>query len=651
MSVIDLSPEEVKPKFPHPNTEAEQQQIEDITTWVNKAYDKQNRTWHEFNDRSLLDYGNDNEKRINSYVPPRDEELDDWQTIGFEGVTREKMFAFVAKVAMSRPKMKMVAINADGVIDRMVADAIDTVFQFSYKQEDPTEIKFLLEAWLTAGHGTSIRFEGVEREDCVEQKYESFNIKTGEVEGLEETEEEGDINATSRMVRLGDFLIDDWYQPDIQKQTRVAEVERMTIDSFKNKYGEYKNADAVPAVGDISAQWGEGFFVSQWSNEENDKVVVLHFYEKVGKKRYYRVIANGVMIASTPILRRDGKFPFARKIFKPFADVTFFYGKAMPDEIAWDQDIYNAFKNMVVDRAILHINRPLITDGNTEITDLVLAPNKVLNIKGNVQPMNYPPPDQNDMQILQFLRGSMDRQTSDAQQSGQVEGGATARGIVIADENARKLAGIFRKFLEQGEWEASKLRLGTIQEYYFEPTGIKEMEEIIGEKKSKAIYRTFVMDGQKLSDGVNGTKVIHIYGNREDRPTEDELTADAMFAKSQGMEMEKMALNANYIKEFDIEVIVIPESSIEQSRSLNLALQNEYMQTMATLFPQKFQQFSDIFFRDLNETYEKDMSQFESQEQNQPEQAPQPGLPGQPTAAPQSTQQSAASSLSQLGNL
>lgn len=635
MGVTSLSiPEDQQqPKFaPHPNSPEDQEEVSAITTWVNERYGLMNRTWRQFNDRTLIDYCDDNEKRINSYVPPRDEQLDDWQTIGFEGVTREKMFAFVAKVAMDRPKMKGQAIDKDGLIDKVVSDICGGIYEYSWKHEDPTDIKFMLEAWATAGHGTHIRFEGIEQDEELEQTYDSFDPQTGTVKGLKQQTITGDINAVSRSVRLVDFLVDNWNQPDIQKQSKVAEVERMTRAEFLLRYGDYENADAVPLMGDLLEMWGRGFYVEQWGQENLDTIVVLHYYEKNRKVRNYRVVANGVMICKAPIPRKDGNYPFNKFIFKPMADASFFYGKAMPDEIAWDQDIYNAFKNMVVDRAILHVNRPLITDGNNDVTDIILAPNKVLNIKGNIQPLNYPPPDANDIAILQELRGAMDRQTMDSQQSGQVSGGATAREIVIADENARKLAGIFRKFLEKGEYDGAKLRFGTILEYYFEPTRVSAFLNDDEEEKVTEAFRSFTLNGQKLPNGATGTKIITLFGKKEDKPSNDDLTADALFAKTQGVELHKVAANVNYIKNFEIHFLVVPESSIEQSRSLELALESDYQKTVATLYPQKWQEYNDVFFRQLNEIYDKPMSDFETKQQ--PPQAPQPGQPGAPGAAP-----------------
>ena len=613
---------------PHPNTPEEQQEIQDITVKVNKMFENQRREWHEFNDRSLQTYINDNEKRINNYVPPRDEDFDDWQTKGFEGITREKMFAFVSKVAMQRPKYKFKATKKNGFIDRVVADVVKDFHEYSLMVEDPTSIEFFFDAWAAAGHGTVIRYEGIEQDETVEEQFDSYDISTGKMEGYKEKRTKGDINCKSRRVRLMDFLWYDWHEPDIQKQPCVAEVVWMNKEKFDAQYSGYYNADKVQTVSAVTNTWGESFYMTQWEGIADDMVNVVMFYEKCKGKTKLRIIANGVLILATPIPRKDGKFPFSRGIFKPFADDTFFCGKALPDEIAWDQDLYNAFKNMVIDRSILHIQRPLITDGDNEFTDVFMSPNKILSVKGNVQTLDIAPPGAADMQTLEFLRGAIDRQSSDAAQSGQSGSGVTAREIVIADENARKLAGVFRLFLESFDLDGTRLRIGNILQFYLEPTKI---DDIIGDEQAEMLYRTISIPGRRLTDGTEGTKVVSLVGSESEVPDAEDVDADVLAAKMQGMDIDKLVVNTEYIKKFSIDVLCIPQSTFETARSLELAMENEYQKIIAGLYPQKFQEYQDVFFRQINELYDKDMSEFESakkQEPPVPMEAPEGAIPG-----------------------
>lgn len=630
--------EEEKKVYIHPNTEAEQEEIEHITHEMNEMWEKKNQKWREFNDRTLTQYIDDNEKRINNYVPPRDETFEDWQTKGFEGVTREKMFAFVAKVAMKRPEYKYQATKKDGFIDRVVAEIIGDISVYSRLHEDPTGVQFFLDAWDAAGHGTTIRREGVEADESFEEEFDDYDVTTGVVTGLKTKDKGGEIHCKADRVRLSDFYWDDWHEPNIQKQGKVAEHKVMSRHQFESQFGGYYNADKVPEWKTAQEEWGDTFYMNTWASMLEDRVSVTFYYEKCKKKTKYRIVANGVLILATPIWRKDNNYPYARCIFKPFADASFFCGKALPDEIASDQDLYNAFKNMVIDRSILHIQRPMITDSTSEFNDVWMSPSKILNIPGNVTSLDIAAPGAADMQILDYLRAAMDRQTSDAQQSGNVEGGATARGIVIADENARKLAGVFRLFLEDFDMQGEKLRIGNILQFYFEPI---RLSELVGDDKRKrfgVVYKTISLKDRKLSDGVTGVKMISIVGKKQDLRTEDDLKAEMLAAKDQGFDLEPIDINGNYIKNFDIDCMVIPESSFEASRSLRLAMENEYLATMFKFFPEKFQQFNDVFFKQYNDVYDKDTSEFEDAPQQQqpqmpgqiPGQMPQPGQPAQP---------------------
>lgn len=605
----------------HPNSDAEQLEIEGIMGSVQDMYDTRNRTWHEFNDRTLEQYEDDNQKRINNYVEPREDGTDDWQTRGFEGITREKMFAFVSKIAMSRPKYRFKATKRDGFIDRTVAEICEDFYDYSWNSEDPTGVQFFFDAWAAAGSGTVVRWEGVEQTRETVEEFDSYDVTTGRIEGLSSREIVSDVSCKSRRVSLGNFLVSDWYQPDLQRQTSVCETFDMSRSDFERQYGHYGNADRVPEMTTLR-EWNgtRGFFISQWDSVPVDRVQVFHYYEK-GPRTKFRIVANGVLILSTPIPRKDGQFPYSKGIFKPFADSNFFYGKALPDEIAGDQDIYNAFKNMVMDRAILYVQRPLIGSNLSEVENEVFKPNGILNVKGGeLKTMDYAPPGAADIQILEYLRGSVNRQTSDAQQSGQAGSGVTAREIVIADENARKLAGVSRLFLEDFDLRAARLRTASILQFYFEPTRVAQVLDDSDVSKLASVYRSVTLTNRTLSDKRLGLKVIDIVGDAGEVPSRDELDVDEAVAKLQGFELEKLVVSAEYIRDFSLDVMIVPESSYEQSRSLELAMQNEYMMTVAKLFPQKLMEYQDVFFREFNDSYDKDMSEFERAPKGKPAQ-------------------------------
>jgi len=527
------------------------------------------------------------------------------------------MFAFVAKVAMQRPSYKFRATNEDGAMDNIVSDVSRDFFEHSWDTQDPAQIQFLLDAWSAAGSGAVIRYEGIRQTVFEEDDFDELDLSTGVVSGVTTKTVRSDIECFSRRVRLTDFLIADWYLPAyaLQEQPHIAEVTSMSRDRFLKEFGNFTHADLVPAnVSNIRAQWGQSFFASQWDNSaDDDQIFVLRFYEKDRGKTRYRVIANGIMLVATLIPRKDRNYPYAAGVFKPFADTSFFYGKALPDDIAHDQDIYNALKNMTVDRAILHIQRPMITDSVNEIEDDILAPNKILHVAGQVQTLNFEPPTRDDMSVLEYVRNAADRQTSDAQQSGQSGSGVTAREIVVSDENARKIAGVPRMFLEDFDLQGAKLRVGSIMQFFFEPVKLSEIIKDGKREKLTAQFKRITRDKQRLQSGAVGTKIIQVVGSKEDVVRQRiKDSADVLMAMQDNIELDKIVVNSQYIRNFHIDLTIIPNSSFEQSKSLEKALELEYLQSLRSLFPEYFMQNQAALVKGLNEVFDRDAGEFDN---------------------------------------
>ena len=638
----------------HPNTKEEQAEVKYITDHLNRMYDQTlNQRYHEFGERTLAEYVDDSEKRINSYVVPRGEDVEDWQTNGFEGVTREKMFAFVSKVAMDVPKYKYKAVRDDDFVDMTVSDICGTFFRHSWWTEDPIGIKFMEDAWAIAGAGTGITFEGIEQEENEVYDFESYDPLTGEMTGLTIESKKSPVTCMQRRVHPARFLFDNMYGGrDVQKQVRIAEVQTFTHDEFLNVYGGFYKANMVPRTHKRAVElFRDSFHQEQWNIlREQDEVHVVHYFTKERGKSLYRIIANGVLILSTPNPRKDGLYPYGVTIFRPFGDSSFVCGKSLPDEIAHDQDIYNALKNSMMDRAILYTNRPMISDKPNELLDEVWGPNRILNVKGDkVTTLDIKPPDGNDIGVLQELRGAMNRQTSDQQQSGQSGSGSTAREIVIADEHSRKLMGVVRKYLEYGHWQSAKLRMGNIVQYFFDPVYAEDTLNDEQMDAFKIVYRKISLEGERLADGKTGTRSVEIVPTRQDlaKPVFDEATGEQIgnendveeeMARMQGFELEKLQVTSDYLRRFQrVDMMLIPESSYLQSKSIGQALELEYQKTAATLYPDKFQEFKDIFFGKFNEVYDRDISEFDrvnKEKKPEPALVSPDGQPIQPGSAP-----------------
>ena len=105
--------------------------------------DERNKPLRQFNDRTLIQYIDDSEKRVQGYVPTRESQgKDDNQANVFNQVTRNKLKAIIASVASTPPVIKYKAVNLnDGGVDLRRAEIIENLVQYSrYRQNPETEI-------------------------------------------------------------------------------------------------------------------------------------------------------------------------------------------------------------------------------------------------------------------------------------------------------------------------------------------------------------------------------------------------------------------------------------------------------------------------------------------------------------------------------
>ncbi len=77
-------------------------------------------------------------------------------------------------------------------------------------------------------------------------------------------------------------------------------------------------------------------------------------------------------------------------------------------------------------------------------------------------------------------------------------------------------------------------------------------------------------------------------------------------AKASGVNLEKLGITPDYLKNIKYSTKIISESAFEQAKSLAQSLELEYVGTIAQFFPNIFQSASEIIFKDLSKVFDKD---------------------------------------------
>lgn len=580
---------------------------------------KRNQTYVQFNDRILVDFVDDSDKRLNAYVLPKElQGKEEWQS---NFATREyanKTKALLAATARDIPDMKFGAVTKDSSYDFFAAQMAKDLTRYSFQQGNPTVDLFFL-GWSLVGRGTVISYEGIEQHQFKKKKIKSFDLLTGDVQ-FDDVEVKSKGDPVSFEIPLENLLIKNFYIRDIQDQPSLIWWSYYpTKDEFDYEWGKYPNAKYVKEASTIQKDELKTYFHDYWKEAIYDNAskgyLLLRYYNKY--QDIYRVVCNGVELYNGPMLWVDitkhealKVYPFAKEIFEPFAGGQFFYGNSMPNSAMGQGDVVNSLINSSVDKQYRAMVPPLIIGMvNKDMFDLeddIVAGDTKIYVDdiNQVKQMDIKGASDSDIKMINLISSGFDLTTMDPSQEGQAQQYVTARAAVGADERAQQLKGAFFMFLESLWLQKTRLRLHNILLTYTKPEYVAVIGAS-GEKQWEAHYRTFNIPNTKLSGGQTGTLSIAVAGTKKDlhnmRPGIEQQEARM---KKQGKPFEKIGMMYSYLENYCYDVQIIPASLWNTSEALAMSLTMEKIKSVATLFPEYFQANKEKLFRELLSRYD-----------------------------------------------
>jgi hypothetical protein len=297
------------------------------------------------------------------------------------------------------------------------------------------------------------------------------------------------------------------------------------------------------------------------------------------------------------------------------------------------QDVINTLYNMSLDKTYRSMNPPLLAGIKNK--DLLEMENESVGMEttiyvedvSQVQYQKIPGITDSEMAMIKWVGTGMDLGTVDQTQQGVAGRGVTAREIVIANENAKRLKGIFFMFLTDLWIQKTKLRILNIMMNYTSP----KVEEIIGPDGSKTYqesFRTFLVENSEFPNGESGMLAVQFVKDRNSLPTTKELDIEEEKYNLQGKNFQKIAITSDYLDNFDYDVQVVSETLYQKDSAEQQAVIMEKIKTMGLAFPQIFMANQSVLFKDFVKAYGDDESKYDLQPP-----VPPPMSLGQPTGA------------------
>jgi len=578
---------------------------------------KRDDTYPQFNDRTLKDFIDDSEKRLNAYVLDRASQgKEDWQANFATRAYANKAKALLAATSRDIPGLKMSATTEDDKFDYTAGDLSEKIVRYSYQEGNPQEEIFFL-GWSLIGKGTVTDYEGFGKQSFTKKKIKSFDLLTGDVDyDVQEVVSGGE--PVSFEIPLMNLLVKNFYIRDVQQQPAIVwDSYYADKDSFKADWGKYLNANFVKAGEGLNESEHDTYFHNHWKEGLNKGkgYLVSRYMNKY--RDVYRVVCNGVELYNGPMpwidITRKGRgkkaYPIAKAIFEPFATGEFFYGNSMPNSAMGEGDVLNTLFNTSLDKQYRSMVPPLligmVNKDMLDLEDEVVAGDTKIYVEdiSQVQQMEIKGVSDSDIKMIELISRGLDLTTLDPHQQGQAQKYVTARAAVSADERARELKGLFHMMLTSLWLQKVRLRLPNAILSYTRP----QMVQIMGEDgimQFKERFKTLNVENTELSNGEKGTLAIQFASNAENlegiRP---DIEAEEARHQSIGKPFEKIGVLYDYLDNFSFDVQILPDTLWQASQSLNMALILEKINTVSVMFPEYFANNKETFFKDLLKAY------------------------------------------------
>jgi hypothetical protein len=518
-----------------------------------------------------------------------------------DNVSRVKMKAIAASVALSVPGMSFSARNRQGNLSAHRAEIFKNITRQTFQDGNPN-LEGFREMWHMLAHGVVFEYEGYKTGGAVRDRVESFDSLTGEVKTKREYVKMNGKPFTV-LINPAEFFWWSFFTNDVQQQQRVAWVQNYSKAQLEMEFSKYANYKYVKDKANSKAVSGVNgtTFSSQWMDrvEDENDYEVFRLYDKENDK--YQIYINGIELLDAPLLwgDKDKIYPFSVQWAEAYANTNFFVGMPFGQIMEAYQEHKNTVINTIIDKLYRSAKKPMLIGlQNRDLFDVqdqfVDEDNKyyVPDIN-NVKPFPYEGPNQGEFMMLNVLDKGLEMLSVDRAQQGQSAGGErTAREIMVADQRAQEIKGSLYLALENLWLQKTRLRTQVIISHY-----------VNDKAASDTIKDQIVSIGDyTFGDGVRGVLDIHIAKSKGDLMSADDLEARAAAMEEQGIPYKIISIMKTYLDEWEYDFKIIPDSFHNKEKELEQAQFDAEVQWLAALSPE--------FLEANNEAYLKEKLEF-----------------------------------------
>lgn len=464
----------------------------------------------EFNDLSVLNRTMVDQMSFNTYQPNNGDALsadilNSWRSRAMKPIVRNKIISVVAHATARLIFPKVFAHNSDNEDQQAAAQTMSDLIEWSCDNANGGAgySKHALERTITAlTDPVSIGYHEYAEIYC---QYKTEKDENGKWKWDWRLDEELS-GFQDEVVPADQLYIENFYEPDIQRQGWLLRRKVMSFDlaerKYKKKYDNFKYVQ--PGMQVIYNEANNSFYAVYDTNMRQYDVEEITYWNKSLDVKI--VMVNGVMLTDydEPNPRQDKLYPFDKFGYEMINNRCFYY-KSLAFKTTPEANIVNTLYPMIIDGTYLNLMPPMINRGGEMIGSDVIVP-------GAVTTLSSPDAKLEAIGIAQNLKAGMDtlfkveESISQSSESGLQQGtnmppGTTAYEISREEQNANTVLGLFIKMISEHVRQFGKLRVGDILQYQTIADVLDEGED------PKLTYKTFLLH-DKVSGGKTKTKKI-----------------------------------------------------------------------------------------------------------------------------------------------
>lgn len=361
------------------------QEVADFTALVKKDYAKGqdilDRPWVELNDRSIIEDENRGQMMFNAFVDTSVEDPNEaWKWRGTRSMARNKGIAMHANLTANFLLPMFVAQNDNDEIDRDFSEVMEDIVEW---MASPTNSNYQ-SSFLAIVFGmikNPVTYMGAEY--CEVMQTIKDRSLTGEFttkQILDEVLSGFDAPVYSST----QILLTNAFERNIQKQRRI--IKRKYIDPVEAeaKYGDHANFVFVHAGQRSIYNEEDGLFYDIKDVDHNDLIAEETELSRTDDSEVCflgGVYMGADKVDENPIYHRDNRNAPKYNVV-PFGynhiGEHFFYYKSMMNAVGWDNTLYDAMSEVVMNNALLEQDPPTVTSGGEKIDTEINFPGAIV---------------------------------------------------------------------------------------------------------------------------------------------------------------------------------------------------------------------------------------------------------------------------------